>query len=84
MNSPKVWCYVLPSVVLDEEGKIKLPRKVLDELGLRPGRALILEVKNGTIHLKPEVSPEEFISELRGCIKGSKIRPEELKRIWRM
>jgi len=69
---------------LDEEGRVRLPKEVLDELGLRPGQTLILEVRDREILLKPSVGPEEFISELRGCIKGSKIRPEELKRIWRI
>ena len=27
---------------------------------------------------------DEFIKGLRGCIKGSKIEPEKLKRIWWM
>ena len=27
---------------------------------------------------------EEFIKGLRGCVKGSNIKPEELKRIWWM
>jgi len=70
-------------VILDEEGRVRLPKEVLDELGLRPGQTLILEVRGREVLLKPGIGPEEFISELRGCIKGSKIRPEELKRIWR-
>ncbi len=73
----------MPNVILDEEGRVRLPKEVLDELGLRPGQTLILEVRGREVLLKPGIGPEEFISELRGCIKGSKIRPEELKRIWR-
>jgi len=73
----------VPNVILDEEGRVRLPKEVLDELGLRPGQTLILEVRGREVLLKPGIGPEEFISELRGCIKGSKIRPEELKRIWR-
>jgi len=70
------------SAVLDEEGRVKLPREVLDELGLRPGQELLVELRGREILLRPVVSPEEFISELRGCVRGSKVRPEELKHIW--
>jgi len=76
--------FALESVVLDEKGRVKIPREVLNELGLAPGQLLVLEVRNGTIVLRPKIGLEEFVSELRGCVKGSKIKPNELKGIWRM
>jgi len=34
------------------------------------------------IVLKPMLDVEKFIAELRGCVRGSRIRPRELKEIW--
>jgi len=71
-------------VVLDEAGRVKIPKEILDELSLRPGQVLVLEISHEGLLLKPSVGVDEFISELRGCVKSSKVKPAELKHIWRM
>ena len=52
---------------MDEEGRVKIPKEVLDELSLRPGQVLVLEISHKGLLLKPSVGVEEFISELRGA-----------------
>jgi len=42
------------------------------------------ERKNREIVLKPAMDLKKFSSELRGCIKKSKIKPLEVKKIWEM
>ena len=71
-------------VVLDREGGVKIPREILDELSLRPGQVLVLEISHKGLLLKPSVGVEEFILELRGCVKSSRVKPAKLKHIWRM
>ncbi len=71
-------------VVLDREGRVKIPREILDELSLRPGQVLVLEISHKGLLLKPSVGVEEFILELRGCVKSSRVKPAKLKHIWRM
>ena len=67
---------------LDERGRVIIPKEVRDRLGLKPNQHLLVEARNGEIVLKPALNTEKFIAELRGCIQGSKIKPEELKEIW--
>lgn len=71
-------------VILDKEGRVKIPREILDELSLRPGQVLVLEISHKGLLLKPSVGVEEFILELRGCVKSSRVKPAKLKHIWRM
>jgi AbrB family looped-hinge helix DNA binding protein len=73
---------VMDLTSLDRRGRVIIPKKVRDRLGLKPNQRLLLEVRNGEIMLKPALNTEKFIAELRGCIQGSKIKPEELKEIW--
>ena len=68
---------------MDEEGRVKIPKEMLDELSLRPGQVLVLEISHKGLLLKPSVGVEEFILELRGCVKSSRVKPAELKHIWR-
>jgi AbrB family looped-hinge helix DNA binding protein len=67
---------------IDERGRILIPNQVREELGLRPDQRLRISTKGEELVLSPEVGLEEFISGLRGCVHGSKIKPEDLKAIW--
>ena len=67
---------------LDERGRIIIPKDLREKLGLRPNQRIIIEVRGGEIVLKPALSVERFVRELRGCIHGSRIQPDKLKEIW--
>jgi AbrB family looped-hinge helix DNA binding protein len=68
--------------VIDERGRIVIPNEIRAELKLRPDQRLRISTKGKELLLSPEVSTDEFISELKGCVHGSKIKPEDLKAIW--
>jgi AbrB family looped-hinge helix DNA binding protein len=68
--------------VIDERGRIVIPREIREELNLRPEQRLRILVRGGELILKPSVDADEFISQLKGCVPGSKVKVEELKHIW--
>lgn len=68
--------------VIDERGRIVIPNEIRAELKLRPEQKLRVSTKGTELLLSPEISADEFISGLKGCVHGSKIRPEDLKAIW--
>jgi AbrB family looped-hinge helix DNA binding protein len=68
---------------IDKKGRIVIPDEIRDELMLRPKQKLIVESRGSReIILRVKPDSEEFISEMKGCISRSKIKPEELKQIW--
>ena len=73
---------VMGEAVIDERGRIVIPNEIRTELKLRPEQKLRISRRGKDLVLSPEVSTEEFISELRGCVHGSKIKPVDLKTIW--
>jgi AbrB family looped-hinge helix DNA binding protein len=68
--------------IIDERGRIVIPNEIREELNLRPEQKLKVTPRGREIVLSPSVGSEEFIEQLKGCVHGSKIRPEELKNIW--
>ena len=68
--------------VIDERGRIVIPNEIRTELKLRPDQRLRISTKGKELLLSPEASIDEFISELKGCVHGSKTKAEELKAIW--
>ena len=68
--------------VIDDRGRIVIPNEVREELGLRPEQRLKVMPKGRGLLLTPEIGVEEFIAELKGCVHGSKVKPEDLKLIW--
>jgi AbrB family looped-hinge helix DNA binding protein len=73
---------VMGEAVIDERGRIVIPNEIRAELKLRPEQKLRISKRGKDLLLSPEVSADEFISELRGCVHGSKIKPLDLKTIW--
>ncbi|MFI5421159.1 MAG: AbrB/MazE/SpoVT family DNA-binding domain-containing protein [Nitrososphaerales archaeon] len=68
---------------IDSRGRIVIPSEIRDELKLRPEQKLSIETRNKReLILRLETNPEEFISEMKGCVSRSKIKPLELKQIW--
>jgi len=74
----------MEKVILEKQGRVLIPKSIREELGLRSGEEMSMEVDKSKIILKPFKSPKEFSSELNGCVKESKINPLELKKIWQM
>ena len=68
--------------VIDDRGRIVIPNEVREELNLRPEQRLKVVPKGRGLVLTPEIGAEEFIAKLKGCVHGSKVRPEDLKKIW--
>jgi len=68
--------------VIDERGRIAIPNEIREELKLRPEQKLRISTKGRDLVLSPEIGAEEFISQLKGCVRGSKVKPEDLKAIW--
>jgi AbrB family looped-hinge helix DNA binding protein len=67
---------------IDERGRIVIPNQAREELQLRPDQRLRISTRGEELVLTPEVGLDEFISGLRGCVHGSKIKPEDLKAVW--
>jgi AbrB family looped-hinge helix DNA binding protein len=68
--------------VIDGRGRIVIPNEIREELKLRPEQRLRVSTKGKELVLSPEVEADEFISQLKGCVRGSRIKPEDLKAIW--
>jgi bifunctional DNA-binding transcriptional regulator/antitoxin component of YhaV-PrlF toxin-antitoxin module len=73
---------LMGEAVIDERGRIVIPNEIRVELKLRPEQKLRISKKGKDLLLSPDVSADEFIAELRGCVHGSKIEPVDLKNIW--
>ena len=67
---------------IDERGRVTIPKEIRDSLGLRPEQTIAIEVRKQEIVLKRAVEPQEFITQLKGCVRGSKVKPSEVKEIW--
>jgi AbrB family looped-hinge helix DNA binding protein len=72
--------------VVDEKGRIAIPKHMRDELDLREGTRVKLEIEKEKILIMKPIAPEEFINKMEGFIKeGSviqKVNPLKLKEIW--
>ncbi len=67
---------------IDDRGRVTLPKEIRRKLDLKKDQNLTVELRNKEIVLKPALQMEEFMSQLRGCVKGSRLKPSELKEIW--
>jgi len=67
---------------LDERGRVVIPKEMRERLGLKADQRLLVEVRAGEVVLRPALGVEAFIAELRGCVRGARTRPSELKEIW--
>jgi AbrB family looped-hinge helix DNA binding protein len=69
-------------IKIEERGRILIPKNLREELKLKAGRKMLIEKRDEEIIIKPVVDLKK-LSELRGCIKKSKIKPLEIKKIWK-
>ena len=72
----------MEKILLEKQGRLLIPKRIRERLGLRSGEELVIEIKEDKMIITPFKSISEFISSLKGCIKQSKIKPLELKKIW--
>ena len=70
--------------IIEERGRILIPKDIREELNLRPGQRVIVEKGQNCITIRPAVNMKRFSSELRGCVKKSKTNPMDVKQIWKM
>ena len=71
-------------IEIDNRGRITIPKEERERLGLTPGKKVLIREKDGSLIIKRFISPERFISELKGCItvEDHQIDPLRLKEIW--
>ena len=69
-------------VEMEERGRILVPKGLREEFNLKPGQKLLVEKRGKEIIIKPSINAKKFISELKGCVKKSRIKPLDVKRIW--
>lgn len=71
-------------VTIDCKGRVLIPKDIRDKVGLRIGGKARLRIEKENIIIMPPVSPEEFITEMEGCIKEGTptLDPLNLKKMW--
>jgi len=67
---------------LEERGRIVIPKSIREQLKIRAGQKLLIEKRNNEIVLKLTTDMGDLIR-LRGCVKKSKTKPLEVKKIWK-
>jgi AbrB family looped-hinge helix DNA binding protein len=74
---------------VDEKGRVTIPQRVRESLGIEPGSAVTIEVTDGEIVVRPRVSREVFVSSMAGVVNEESRRsdatatdPLELKADW--
>jgi AbrB family looped-hinge helix DNA binding protein len=55
-------------VTVDTKGRIVLPSKVREQLGLRPGSEVAVTTKSGKAVVKPETDPKRLMDDLETMI----------------
>lgn len=70
--------------IMEDRGRVIIPKELRDELNLKPGQEVIMEKKEGAIVIRPSTDLKKLSAELKGCVKKSKIHPDDIKKIWHM
>ncbi len=69
--------------VLDEKGRVAIPKKIREQLGLKPGARMTVVTESKRVVLSLPVSPDEFVREMEGFVKTHlKEDPMKAKKIW--
>jgi len=77
------WGKKMGVIIIDERGRITIPKEDREKAGLKEGDKLKILVEKGKIVFKKVINIQTFINELEGCIKTpGDINPQELKKIW--
>ncbi len=74
-------------IELDERGRLTIPASIRENLNLKAGDKITIEVgPDKIIKLRKTATKEEIFENLVGCIKISRVKPvsiEEIKSIWK-
>ncbi len=69
--------------VLDEKGRVAIPKKIREQLGLKAGARMTVVTACKRVVLSLPVSPDEFVREMEGFVKTLlKEDPAKAKKIW--
>jgi len=72
--------------VVDEKGRIILPKRLRSGLGLTEGSQVSVELEDERLIVSKIMDPDEFIRDMEGFIKDDStlplVDPLSLKRIW--
>jgi len=72
--------------VVDEKGRIILPKRLRSGLGLMEGSQVSVELEDERLIVSKIMDPDEFIRDMEGFIKDDStlplVDPLSLKRIW--
>ncbi len=73
----------MPETILDEKGRVAIPKKIREQLGLRAGARMTVATEDKKVVLSLPVSPEEFVREMEAFVKTDlKEDPMKTKRTW--
>ena len=61
---------------MDEKGRVTIPKEVREAFGLEPGADVRVGVEGDRIVVRPQVSREEFIETMEGCITEETLRED--------
>lgn len=58
-------------VKVDSKGRVVLPQRVRERLGIGPGSEVEIHEKQGRAVVEPEDDPEEIVKDLEGLIESA-------------
>jgi AbrB family looped-hinge helix DNA binding protein len=74
---------------VDEKGRVTLPQSIRESLGIEAGEEVTVELDDGEVVIRPQVTREAFVEQMAGCIDGNTraesvepTDPRELKADW--
>jgi AbrB family looped-hinge helix DNA binding protein len=74
---------------VDEKGRITIPQAMRESLQIDPGEEVAIEVEDGHIVVRPQISRRELVETLDGCINdqtraadADDLDPADLKTDW--
>ena len=74
---------------VDEKGRITIPQAIRESLQIDPGEAVAIEVEDGRIVIRPNISRADLVKTLDGCISeatraadADDLDPRDLKADW--
>lgn len=53
---------------VDAKGRVTIPRSIRDALDIESGEEVSVELENGRVVIRPQVSREAFVETMKGCI----------------
>jgi AbrB family looped-hinge helix DNA binding protein len=67
--------------VVGPKGQIVVPKDVREYLGLKPGRRIVFEVREGELIIKPQADPEKAVEEFCSVVSNKLKKPVNIKKI---